>query len=445
MTVPMPRRFLAVLALALLAAPAIARPRPSRPGGSDVPSVWLRQHASLLRSVEPSEDDSDLQPLLPVVANARIIALTDATHGTHELFALKQRLVPYLVAHANVRTIALEAPYGDFERVRDYVRTGIGDPAALIQSSDYFFWDTDELLGLIRWARAWNAAGNPPVEIVGIDPFHADVTAARVIEFLGRVDSGAVKSAAAAYDCMLRYGSNAFGYPMTAADYREQCHSSVAWVRASMEEKRAAYTAFAGESDTEDAIHAARNVELGEELVASGLSDRDHGMAEDVEWLAERRGAGTVLVWGHNEHFGKQPYTFYDPAGTLSAGTMLTSRYGTQYVAIGSVIGSGTFNAVDYENSIGYIRPVPVDAPSPDDWATLFAQGAASPLLVPLHAPLPQWISQKHAMRVAGSGIVSRTQSMKTLPENLALRFDAVIYLATSTASRLRHFPQIAN
>ncbi len=438
----MKRQLIAVVAIVALAATATARPRISRPGTNEV-AAWLRQHASPLRSVEPSEDDSDLQPILPLVANARVIALTDVTHGSHELFALKQRLIPYLVAHANVRTIALEAPYGDFERIRKYVLTGEGDPASLIESSDYFFWDTEELLGLIRWARAWNAAGNPPVEIVGIDPFHANVTAAAVINFLGRLDPDAARSAASAYDCMLRYGSNAYGYPMTGADYRASCHESVALVRVSMEANRDAYAAIAGTTDVEDAIHAARNVELGEELVASGLMERDRGMAEDVEWLAERRGAGTVVVWGHNEHFGKEPYTFYDANGSLSSGAMLASRYGARYVAIGSILGNGRFNAIRYDEGIGTIRPVPADAPGLDDWSTLFAQVGASPLLVPLQPPLPTWLSQTHAVRVAGSGIVSSAQSMKVLPENLARRFDAVIYLETSTPTRLRHLPEI--
>ncbi len=440
----MKRRLIAVLAIAAVAATASGRPRLTRPGTNDA-AAWLGQHATALRSVEPSQDDSDLQPILPLVANARVIALTDATHGTHELFALKQRLIPYLVAHANVRTIALEAPYGDFERIRDYVRNGTGDPSSLIQSSDYFFWDTEELLGLIRWARAWNAAGFPPIEIAGIDPFHANVTAARVIDFLGRVDADAARSAATAYDCMIRYGSNAYGYPMTDADYRDSCRASVASVRASIETNRAAYAAIAGPSDVEDALHAARNVELGEELVASGLMDRDRAMAEDVEWLADRSGGGTVLVWGHNEHFGKRPYTFYDANGTLSSGAILASRYGPGYVAIGSVLGSGAFNAVEYDHTIGSIRSVPVDAAADDDWATFFAQGGASPLLIPLRAPLPSWLSQGHAMRVAGSGIVSIAQSMKVLPEILAARFDAVIYLDTSTPTRLRHFPEIGN
>src|SRR5205823_8252537 len=145
------------------------------------PAMWLRTHALPLASVEPSADDSDLTPFLPFLANAHIIALGDATHGTHEFFSVKQRLIRLLVKHANVRTIAFEAPYGEFEAIRDYVRTGAGDPAAQLRNDDYFFWNTDEVLDTIRWVRAWNAAGNPPVDIVGVDAYHTKTTIARLL------------------------------------------------------------------------------------------------------------------------------------------------------------------------------------------------------------------------------------------------------------------------
>ncbi len=443
----MKRQLIAVVAIVALAATATARPRSSRPGTNDAAAAWMRQHASPLRSVEPSQDDSDLQPILPLVANARVIALTDVTHGSHELFALKQRLIPYLVAHANVRTIALEAPYGDFERIRDYVLTGEGDPASLIESSDYFFWDTEELLGLIRWARAWNAAGNPPIEIAGIDPFHANVTAAGVINFLGRVDPDAARTAAAAYDCMLRYGSNAYGYPMTAPDYRASCRDSVSLgssFHGNETSRRMPPPPGRPMSRTPSTPRGTWSSARSSSPRASGSADR--GMAEDVEWLAERSGAGTVLVWGHNEHFGKEPYTFYDANGTLSSGAILASRYGARYVAIGSILGSGRFNAISYDDRASARSGRCLSMPRASTTGRrFFAQGGASPLLVPLQSPLPTWLSQTHAMRVAGSGIVSNVQSMKVLPENLAGRFDAVIYLETSTPTRLRHLPEIGN
>lgn len=435
-------RALAVLAIASVAMAAVARPRAVRPGG-DAAQAWLRQHATTLSSVEPVANDDDLSVFAPLVSGARVIALGDATHGTHELFALKQRLIPWLIRHANVRTVALEAPYGNFEAIRDYVLTGKGDPAALLHSTDYFFWDSEEVLALIRFVRGWNAAGNPPVEFVGVDPFHADASAERVLSFLRRVDADAAAAAAEKYNCVSAYGANPNGYALTAAAYRTACHEAVMSVGPAIAAKRPQYEAMTAPADVESAFHAARNVALGEELLAAGIADRDRGMAENIEYLAEQRGGGNVVVWGHNEHFGKEPYTFYTAEGTKSAGAMLRERYGDAYVAIGSVVLNGTFNAIQYDGGVGTIRPLPIDTATLDDWATIFATAGSSPLLIPMRGSVPSWLAGAHTMRVAGSAVGSFTQTTKQLSENLASRFDAVIYVQTSTPTRLRHTPVV--
>ena len=127
-----------LLLIALLALPAFARLRAVRPI-DEPPAQWLQQHAAVLTTAEPNaSSDADLQPLLDFTRTARIVALGDVTHGTHELFALKQRIVPLLAANG-FRTLAIEAPYAELQRIRDYVRTGAGDPAALLVSSDYFW------------------------------------------------------------------------------------------------------------------------------------------------------------------------------------------------------------------------------------------------------------------------------------------------------------------
>ncbi len=431
-------RALAVLAIASAAMAAVARPRAVRPGG-EATRVWLRQHATMLSSVEPVANDVDLSVLAPLVSGARVIALGDATHGTHELFALKQRLIPWLIRHADVRTVALEAPYGNFEAIRDYVLTGKGDPAALIQSTDYFFWDSEEVLAVIRFVRGWNAAGNPPVEFVGVDPFHADASAARVLSFLRPVDADAAAAAAEKYRCVTAYGANPNGYAVAAAAYRNACHQAVMSVGPAIAANRAQYEAMTTPAEVESALHAARNVELGEEVLAAGIADRDRGMAENIEYLAEQRGGGNVVVWGHNEHFGKEAYTFYTAEGTKSAGAMLRERYGEAYVAIGSVVLNGSFNAIQYDGGVGTIGPVPIDTATPDDWATIFATAGSSPLLIPMRGSVPSSLAGAHTMRVAGSVVGSITQTMKQLSENLASRFDAVIYVETSTPTRLRH------
>ncbi|HKO02280.1 MAG TPA: erythromycin esterase family protein, partial [Thermoanaerobaculia bacterium] len=164
------KRLLPIFLALLVTFPAAAqRVRAIRTGVAATPDAWLRQRAIPLLTTDPSPIDTDLRPLLAMIGSARIVALGDATHGTHELFTMKQRIVPLLAANA-FRTIAFEAPYAEFEVIDEYVRTGRGDVATALASNDYFFWDADEIVALIEWARAQNAAGaTPPISIVGAD------------------------------------------------------------------------------------------------------------------------------------------------------------------------------------------------------------------------------------------------------------------------------------
>jgi erythromycin esterase len=389
------RRFLAAFFASAATLAASAAP-PSQP------TSWLRAHAIPLASVEPSADDSDLAPFLSLVANAHVIALGDATHGTHEFFSVKQRLIPFLVRHANVRTIAFEAPFGEFEAIRDYVRTGAGDPALLLRNDDYFFWNTDEVLDTIRWVRAWNAAGNPPVDVVGVDSFHTQTTIDRVLTLL---DGEARAEVARRYAC-----TSDFSQP------RDACRAVVMSVRPILEARRA----------TADILHAARIAEEGQEML-----DRDAAMAENIERLAERTGAGNVVVWGHNEHFGRTPSTLNDPNGAKTAGAILADRYGASYVAVGTMALRGTFNAV---NDSGTISQFAMSEATLDDYAVAFAGAALPRMIVPLRGSLPRWLAEPHPMRVAGSN----SQTTVTLDEDLAKRFDAVIYIESTTPARRR-------
>jgi erythromycin esterase len=406
------RRALALLAtLAALTASAAPRQRAIR---AETPAAWLHAHAFPLTSVEPSADDADLAPLLPLVANARIIALGDATHGTHEFFAIKQRIIPYLVRNANVRTILIEGPFGEFEKVRDYVRTGQGDLSTMLRSDDYFFWNAEEVLDVIRWARAWNAAGNPPIEIMGVDAFHAQTSVERLLSLL---DPETRAEVAPKMQCVAALAGT------TAEWFRTSCHESVMSVRPMLEAKHASF----------DVLFAARVAEQGEER-----HDRDSAMAENIERLAQRTGSGNVIVWGHNMHFGKLPYRLYMAPEKKSAGAMLAERFGETYVSIGTIALKGMFNAMEFAGDSGNVSQFPMIEAAPDDYASIFATASMPRMIVPLRGALASWLALPHPMRIAGSNIISREMTTFAFTEELARRFDAVIYIETSTATKLR-------
>ena len=409
----MKRTVLAVLLLVPLA--LFARTRAVRTGPINSPAAWLRFHAqtpaSFARSVGPAAD---------------IVALGDVTHATHETYAAKQAIVPELVARG-FRVLAFEAPYTEYKALDEYVLHGTGDPAATLNLPPYWFWDTNEILELIEWARAQNAAGlTPPIRIVDIDATSPRVTAAEVIAYLERVDPTYATEVAAIYHCIRE------GYRGT-----DRCRTKIATVRTSMLARRDAYVLASSADDYEEMLHAARVIEQGERVLVDHRYEKDPPMAENALYYVSR--GQKVILFGHNEHWGREAYLLDVPPRVTSAGQHLAATLGDRYFVLGSVIDGGTFHAVQYAPGArsGVIRTHAFPAASTlDDFGVLFAQANLPTMIVPLRGPLPEWLAGTRTYRFAGSGVPTLT-----VPANFGVKFDAVLYVQTSTPTQLRHFP----
>jgi erythromycin esterase len=419
-----------VVAFALSFPAAAARVRIVR-GDDGSPAAWLRAHAIPLTTVEPSASDRDLLPTLPTFANARIIALGDATHGTHEFFAPRNRLVPLLVAHAGVRTIALEAPYEEMRAVRDYVHGGNEDPATLLASGDYFFWDTEEMLELVRWMREWNAAVNAPpgnvVDFAGIDSSHPHPIIDSLVAALQPADPALAQDVARRYDCLSAYRDTPLQYQNQSSSSREQCRSAILSVR----------PLLAAQGASEELLHAARVVEQGEETIYGNFANRDEVMAENLTWLAAHRD-GNLVVIGHQEHFGRGTHHLPQLPERKSTGAYLNETFGSAYVPVATMTWSGTFNA--FGATAGLTLTYPFDPPHGDDYANDLRTAALPLLFIPLRAA-PPFLTAPRPLRIGGSTVYTPTPAM-SLTEELASRFDAVVWVETTTASWLRSWPR---
>ena len=95
--------------------------------------TWVRKHAVPFTTVEPGNGFTDLMPLKKSIGTTRIVALGEQTHGTHEFFKMKHRLLEFLVSELGYSVFAIEANMPEAYRLNDYVLTGKGDPAALLK------------------------------------------------------------------------------------------------------------------------------------------------------------------------------------------------------------------------------------------------------------------------------------------------------------------------
>src|SRR5262249_23477654 len=109
-----------------------------------------------IATTEPGHGFADLQPLRSAVGKARIVSLGEATHGTHEFFQLKHRVLEFLATEMGFSVFAIEANWPESLAVDDYVFKGQGDPEKVLAGLGFWTWDTQEMLEMIRWMRRYN-------------------------------------------------------------------------------------------------------------------------------------------------------------------------------------------------------------------------------------------------------------------------------------------------
>lgn len=127
---------------------------------------WIDEHATALSSTDPNAPVSELESLRDVVGDASVVGLGESTRGSHEQFAIKHRMIRFLVEEMGFRTVGFEADFasGVIDR---YVITGEADPSQLVVQVSSPFWATEEILDLVEWMRDYTETHDDPVRFFG--------------------------------------------------------------------------------------------------------------------------------------------------------------------------------------------------------------------------------------------------------------------------------------
>jgi erythromycin esterase len=100
----------------------------------------LTERTATLATTDPAVDLTDLAPVSDALANARVVGLGEATHGTREFFQLKHRLVRYLVMEHGYRLFGLEANFSETLALDRYVVHGEGSPRDALRGIYFWTW-----------------------------------------------------------------------------------------------------------------------------------------------------------------------------------------------------------------------------------------------------------------------------------------------------------------
>ncbi|MCY1016824.1 erythromycin esterase family protein [Pyxidicoccus sp. MSG2] len=400
---------------------------------------WVKGAGVLLKSVEAGAGFEDLRKLTPVLKDARVVALGEATHGTREFFQLKHRMLEFLVSELGFTVFAIEANFTEARAVNEYVLTGKGDPALALAGLYFWTWNTEEVLELIRWMRRYNEdpSHKKKVKFYGVDMQVAKVATARMLEYLETVD--------AAYAAQVKPSLtplNELDTSKLTKEQKEAARDTLRDVARRLEARRAEYTR---RSSREDPAVARQDLTVATQAVETMLDPenyelRDRAMADNLRWILDHEGPGTkAVVWAHNAHVARSAGEWAD----APMGRHLGDVFGKGLYVFGFAFNQGSFQALNVSNAPKPGRQGLVEftvPPAPEDSLDATLASAGLPLLaldlraVPATGPVREWWRRAH--RTRDPGAIYSDEGYQMSNAHFLEHYDGLLFIERTTRAR---------
>ncbi|MEU8755857.1 erythromycin esterase family protein [Streptomyces chartreusis] len=429
-----------ILAALTTGIPATAAPTPTTVVGA------LDRAAHPLRTVEPGGDSRDLRPLDRMIGDARVVGLGEATHGSHNFFALKDRVFRHLVREKGFRTFALETPWSTGLRLNDYVLYGKGDPRRVMREEfqrDYLWWNNTDYLRLVEWMRAYNVRHpDDPVRFIGDDIAWTGPELYDAVEdYAARAHPGTAARLAELYRGLRptvqtgEYIERYMNLPYAERkDRAERTGEALRLLeRQTPGADREAYDRAVQHARVIDATARQYAFDLTDPAgIAAAMRYRDGAMAANVVWWQQHTGT-KVLLSAHNNHVGYVPE---EPEQNPKVqGAFLRESLGAGYVSVGLTFDRGSFNATGQDDDV--IRRWTLGPAAPGSNERTLDRVRYRDYVLDLRsveAPARDWLRQARPTRGIGTAYPDGPHDIA-----LARSHDVLIHLHRVEAAHLRH------
>ncbi|CAN7326733.1 protein-L-isoaspartate(D-aspartate) O-methyltransferase [Phenylobacterium sp. LjRoot225] len=314
--------------------------------------------AGLIRAAAeplPALDDPAFGVLFDRFADARVVLLGEASHGTSEFYRARAAITRRLIEQHGFTIVAVEADWPDAASLDRYVRHR---PAPAHAEPPFrrfptWMWRNTEVEAFIEWLRGWNL--QRPAEdragFYGLDLYNLSASIRAVLDYLDRVDPDAAEVARQRYACLMPWAKDpqAYGRMALTRGYGG-CEEAVVKTLSDMLEKQLEYVA----QDPESFLDGAANARLVKNAEAyyramyyrapESWNQRDTHMFETLCALLDaKRPPAKAVVWAHNSHIGDASKTEMGAVrDELNIGQLCRERFGRDAALIGFGTDTGT-------------------------------------------------------------------------------------------------------
>ncbi len=321
----------------------------------------LHGTAALLHEVaEPFSwvGDAPLGPLLDRIGDCPVVLLGEASHGTAEFYAMRDRITRELVLTKGFTAIAVEADWPDAARVDAFIRNRppSGPPFEPFSRFPTWMWRNREVSALVDWLHDHNTGVRDPhqqVSFHGLDLYSLYTSRDAVLTYLEEVDPPAAETARHRYACLSPWENDParYGRAVVTGAFRG-CEDAVVATLTDLLKQRLAYA----EGDDRAFVEAAQNAavvahaEQYYRVMYYGSREswnrRDQHMFETLQLVRAHRGPGAkVVVWEHNSHIGDASATEMGARGEQNVGLLTRAELGDDAFLVGFGTDHGTVAA----------------------------------------------------------------------------------------------------
>jgi erythromycin esterase-like protein len=406
----------------------------------------------------PLQGEQDIDRIVELVADKRIVMLGEASHGTHEFYDFRAALSRRLIQHHGFAAVAIEGDWPDALRVDHYVREQASDdedPIAALESFERFprwMWRNEDVAAFVAWLYGHNSQRDERHRcgFYGLDLYSMHASMRAVIQYLEDNDHEAARRARERYACFDHVEGDPQQYGLQAhLGVGPKCETEVV---AQLVELQLRKLARSGRTPAGDAwfhavqqAHVVRNAEQYYRAMFAGRSAswnlRDMHMADTLDLLAQHLGDGAplvrdspgspvkVIVWAHNSHVGDARATEMGDDGLITLGQIARQRHPGEVGLIGFTTHQGAVIAAnDWDERAERMRVRPSLSGS---WEELFHDVEQARFYVTAD-DLKRAIGVGAERLQRAIGVVYRSQTERRshyLNARLADEFDVVIHI----------------
>jgi erythromycin esterase len=419
---------------------------------------WLQQNAILFAIAEPGNGCDDLQPLLDMIGNARVVALGEATHGTHEFFTMKHRILECLVEEKGFTIYAMEEGWAEMNHINAYVQgTEDANPADTLS----YFMGSSEIDNLIEWMRQYNdgLTSSTMLSLHGFDMQYADLIMQDLLSYMSKADPVNRSAVQENLDCfksnVINWSANpnAKLYSQAGTDIQSQCRQGLQNIHDLFASNQSAYESASSPAKFAEAFQLVNLLTQNEELMraptlAESINIRDRYMAENIEWLLNETGPEVkMVISAHNGHVALSSEAQSSDNGEskmIPMGIRLKEMAGDDLVVIGMGFNHGSFRAIGYSNakgsSLGY-SVYKIDSPIQNSQDTFLANANLPRFYLDLRTMrtnpnLADWFLTPRWLNEFGLGYIVDDPKANAAMIVLPNEFDILIYFEQTTASQ---------